>query len=114
MNKNASLIIITLIFVSFACETKEEKPLPKHKTVINPEAIKQQFIEANKLIVQKESDEMDYYAKSHKMNFVKTSAGIRYFVYKASEKGDSLRDNSMVALNYTVSLLDRKVCYKSD
>ncbi len=98
----------------FSCgptEVREKKDLLKD---INPEAVKKQFIQANKQIVQKENDEMDYYASAHQMNFVKTDAGIRYFVYKASVKGDSISDSSRVVLDYKVSLLNGTKCYDSE
>lgn len=47
------------------------------------------------------------------MSFIKTTAGIRYHVYKPSLKGDSIRDGSIVKINYTVSLLDGQNCYSS-
>lgn len=75
--------------------------------------IKEQFIKANKQVVVKETDEMDYYQKSHQMDFVKTTSGIRYYVYKASAKGDSINDGDIIKINYTVSLLDGTECYSS-
>jgi FKBP-type peptidyl-prolyl cis-trans isomerase len=105
----------SLILVIFIASCGPEKPPPPHKKaqVINKDSIKNQFIRANKQVVQKESDEMDYYASSHQMPFVKTSSGIRYYVYQPSAKGDSIRDSSIVTLNYKVSLLDGTECYSS-
>lgn len=102
-----------LIFLSlipfFAC-TPEEKIAPPE---FNQAKVKQQFIKANQQVVVKESDEMDYYQKSHQMSFIKTTAGIRYHVYKPSLKGDSIKDGSVVKINYIVSLLDGTECYSS-
>ncbi len=85
----------------------------QHTDAQNNTIIKNQFIKANQQLMQKENDEMDYYAKSHKMNFVRTSSGIRYFVYKPSAKGDSIRDSMEVTLNFSLKLLDGTVCYSS-
>lgn len=76
-------------------------------------AIREQFIKANQQLAQRENDEMDYYGKSHRMPFVKTSSGIRYFVYKPSARGDSIRDSMEVTLNFKLSLLDGTLCYSS-
>jgi FKBP-type peptidyl-prolyl cis-trans isomerase len=112
-----SLVCITLapafsglLLLASCGETpKEEKQAP-----INESRIKDQFIKANQQVVVKESDEMDYYQKSHHMAFVKTSAGIRYFVYKPSPpQNDSIKDGAIVTINYTVSLLDGTECYSS-
>jgi FKBP-type peptidyl-prolyl cis-trans isomerase FkpA len=105
------LTLMGLFLLSCGPKEQEKKDLLKN---IDPEAIKKQFIQANKQIVQKENDEMDYYASAHQMNFVKTPAGIRYFVYKPSAKGDSLKDTSLVVLAYKVSLLNGTECYNSD
>jgi FKBP-type peptidyl-prolyl cis-trans isomerase FkpA len=75
--------------------------------------IKEQFIKANQQLMQKENDEMDYYAKSHKMPFFRTSSGIRYFVYKPSAKGDSIRDSMQVSMDFEVRLLNGTLCYSS-
>lgn len=61
----------------------------------------------------KENDEMDYYAKSHNMPFIKTASGIRYFVYKPSAKGDSIREDMNVEVSFEIRLMDGTLCYSS-
>lgn len=56
---------------------------------------------------------MDYYAKTHKMPVVKTLSGIRYYVYEPSKKGDSIKDNMSIEMDFDVSLLDGTLCYSS-
>src|SRR4051812_5893540 len=106
----AGLIVLMCIIASCQPKTKEEKPQYR----INEKAIKAQFEEANKLVIQKENDEMDYFARSHQMDFVRTNSGIRYFVYKASAKGDSIREDSVITMDFTLSLLDGTECYSSE
>ena len=65
-------------------------------------------------MVAKENDEMDYFQKSHKFPFIKTTSGVRYFVYKPSLLGDSITNGDVISINYTLSLLDGTVCYSSD
>jgi FKBP-type peptidyl-prolyl cis-trans isomerase len=99
-----------LVLLCSCHETSGQKKPP----AINENRVKDQFIKANQQVVVKENDEMDYYQKSHRMAFVKTSAGIRYFVYKPSPPGnDSIKDGAIVTINYTVSLLDGTECYSS-
>lgn len=105
--KNCLLLFLFMSF--FACTEKVKTELPE----FNQEKVKQQFVKANQQVVVKESDEMDFYQKSHQMSFIKTTAGIRYHVYKPSLKGDSIKDGSIVKINYTVSLLDGTECYSS-
>lgn len=72
-----------------------------------------QFVEANQLQIQKESDEMDAFERSHGQGFVKTRSGIRYRVYKPSVTGDSIRKGMAINLHYTLYLLDGTSCYTS-
>jgi len=114
------LLVLSVIF--FSCEPKENAGKNKAgqaqgstsgKIVFNSDSVKNQFIKANKQIVQKESDEMDYYVKAHQMPFIKTNSGLRYYVYKPSAKGDSIKDGELVVMNYKVSLPDGTECYSS-
>ena len=93
-----------------ACQPDKQK---KEISSFNKEKVKNQFVKANQQVVVKESDEMDYYQKSHKMPFIKTTSGIRYYVYKASNKGDSIKNNDIIKINYKVSLLNGVECYSS-
>lgn len=106
------IIFLLSFFLCFAaCNSPEVKQQPVYK--IQKQAIKDQFVKANQQIVQKETDEMDAFARSHKMTFTNTDFGLRYYVYEASAKGDSIRDKDKVTIEYTVSLLDGTECYSS-
>lgn len=79
-----------------------------------PEAkIKNQIVRVNQLELQKENDEMDAYERSHRLRFTRTQGGIRYLVYKHSNKGDSIKDKMLVSLDYDIRLLDGTLCYTS-
>lgn len=97
-----------VLFIS--CEPNRNKV--SHDS-FDEEKVKQQFVKANQQVVVKENDEMDYYQKSHNMPFVKTTGGIRYFVYGPSVKGDSIKTDDIIAINYTIYLLDGTECYSS-
>lgn len=102
---------IILFCTIFICACNPEKPA--EKPVFNHEKVKNQFVKANQQLVIKESDEMDYYQKSHQMTFIKTTSGVRYYVYKPSAKGDSIKGGDIIKINYTLSLLDGTECYSS-
>lgn len=80
----------------------------------DPKGVRDQFMNANKQLMQKENDEMDYYVKSHGLPFIRTASGIRYYVYKPSAKGDSIRDGMLVRLSYKLFLLDGTLAYSSE
>ena len=105
-----TVFIPVLTFALSSCKNDQQEQEVKS---FNKTKIKEQFIKANKQVVVKENDEMDYYQKSHQMNFTKTTSGVRYFVYKASAKGDSIKNGDIITINYTVSLLDGTECYSS-
>lgn len=104
-----SFFLLLLISFTFCGSPKEEKKVYK----VSENSLKNQFIEANKQVVQKENDDMDSYVSSHKMPFIKTTSGLRYYVYKASAKGDSITDGDEITMEFTVSLLDGTECYSS-
>lgn len=101
-------LLLGLLFL-VSCGNNENQEVKS----FNQTKIKEQFIKANQLVVVKENDEMDYYQKSHQMDFVKTKSGVRYYVYKPSVKGDSIVSGDIIKINYTVSLLDGTECYSS-
>lgn len=90
-----------------------QQPEKPQQQAYNEEKVKKQFVEANQQLVAKENDDMDYYQKSHQLNFVKTTSGIRYYVYKTTAKGDSIKNGDILTLHYTLSLLDGTECYSS-
>lgn len=104
-------IFVPVIFLS--CAGDDPKPLHQKSAAETNEIIKKQFIRVNQQLVQKEADEMDYYAASHKLPVIKATSGIRYYVYKHSEKGDSIRSDMEITMAYNVSLLDGTPCYSS-
>jgi len=111
--KTFSILSCTVFLL--ACREGQQHPttsaelLEKH-----PQAVRDQFMEANKQLMRKENDEMDYYVKSHRLPFIRTASGIRYHVYKPSETGDSIRDGMRVKLFYKLYLLDGTLAYSSD
>ena len=110
--KNMCLFSLLASFIVFtnSCGSKPEKV---ENNEFNHEKVKQQFVKANQQVVVKENDEMDYYQKSHQMEFIKSTSGIRYYVYKPSSKGDSIKNDDIITINYTISLLDGTECYSS-
>lgn len=109
-----TLLTAFVLVFTFSCrepQKQEESKFSDDKKT--DKIIREQFIKANQQLMQKENDEMDYYAKSHKMPFFRTASGIRYFVYKPSARGDSIRDSMQVSIDFEIKLLDGTLCYSS-
>jgi FKBP-type peptidyl-prolyl cis-trans isomerase len=108
------LFFFAVFLLQISCTENRLKEVPTQKNdAATDKQIREQFIKANQQLAQKENDEMDYYARSHKMHFVRTNSGIRYFVYKPSAKGDSITDGMKVMLDFEIRLLDGTLCYSS-
>ena len=95
----------------YACSGDQELPLAP---VLPEEKISDQFARANSMLAQREDEQMDIYARNRKYPFIKTSTGIRHYVYRPSESGDSVIPGMQISMDYTLSLLDGTVCYTSD
>jgi len=106
-------VYFSTVLSIFLLSCNPDPPVKKNAPPPDKEKLKQQFIQANKQLVKKESDEMDYYVKTHQMAFVKTNSGIRFYVYEHSKKGDSIRDGMEVTMAYKVSLLNGTEVYSS-
>jgi FKBP-type peptidyl-prolyl cis-trans isomerase FkpA len=103
------LLIIGLV----AC-SPETPHAKKELSKADKKAIEQTFVKANQQLIQKESDDMDFYAQNHQLKFISTKYGIRYCIYKPSDKGDSIRAGQSVVMDYKISLLDGTLCYTSE
>lgn len=112
MKFNFCISTFILLSLLFSCQTHSNKP--QEKIVGDPtEKIKTQIIKVNQLELQKENDEMDAYEHSHQLHFKKSISGIRYIVYHHSLKGDSIKNNMRIDLDYEIKLLDGTLCYSS-
>ena len=106
------LIFCILILFVAGCSTKDE-PQKDPAPQFSEAGAKEQFVVANQRQLQKENDEIAYYIKTHNLPFKTTASGIRYYVYKPSASGDSIRDDMEITIDYTLSLLDGTVAYSS-
>jgi FKBP-type peptidyl-prolyl cis-trans isomerase FkpA len=108
------LCLLCLVFGSLgSCSEPETPPKQRASDNITLSESREGLVTANRHLAQKENDLMDAYARSHQIPFVKTNSGIRYFVYRPSEKGDSVRTGMTIAMDYTVTLLDGTPAYSS-
>lgn len=114
---NRPLVTLLSLFV-LLFQSSCNEPIPAEQPAaqdpaVTDKVIKEQFIRVNQKLMQKENDEMDYYAKSHNMPFQRTLSGIRYYVYKPSVAGDSIREDMSVMVDFEIRLLDGTLCYSS-
>jgi len=102
------VVLIVLINVFFAC-SDDPKPKPKLSMAEMQEALFEANINATKL----ESEQIDAYLSKNKLTAIKTGTGLRYVVTQNGE-GNSPKEESVVKIIYTVSLLNGTECYSTE
>lgn len=111
--KNYSFIAIVYAstLLQLSCGNNETEVT--HKTNFESKEGKEKLIEANKIYVKKESDEIDQYVKHKKWEMTSTGSGLRYMI---THKGAGVmpKTEQRVRLNFNVKLLDGTLCYSSD
>lgn len=87
------------------------------KTAKQPDIYGKDFqnklVEANKMYVKRESDEIDQYIAHRGWQMITTGTGLRYMITKKGE-GELAKLNQRAKVNYKISLLDGTLCYSSD
>lgn len=83
------------------------------KTNIQSKEFQDKLIEANKMYVKRENDEIDQYVAHRGWKMTTTGTGLRYMI---TQKGTGERavNEKQAKVNYKISLLDGTVCYSSD
>lgn len=87
------------------------------KTDLNSKEFQDKLIEANKMYVKKESDEIDQYVAHKGWAMITTGTGLRYMITsKGTGETAKLDPDSekFVKVNYKISLLDGTLCYTSE
>lgn len=98
----------TLSFVTSCNRNNTAKPVN-----IESQAFKEKLIDANKMYVKQESDEIDRYVEHHNWKMTTTGTGLRYMITK-NGTGAQAEDAKRAKVNYKISLLDGTLCYSSD
>ena len=106
------LFLILLVAVMFqACGDAHKKT--SKQTNIYSKDFQDKLVEANKMYVKQESDEIDQYVAHHGWQMNTTGTGLRYMITKKGE-GALAQINQRAKVNYKISLLDGTLCYSSD
>ena len=104
-------LLVTILlasFLFFSCGGSEVK-----KTHVNMDSLKDPLIDANKIYVKKESDEIDQYVRFKKLDAVESGTGLRYMIYKKGT-GIQAKTGMYARVSYKITLLDGTVCYSAD
>ena len=110
---NCKLLIVNcwILFLSFqSCGGGNSKNVKIQETT----SLSESLINANKIYVKKENDEINQYIKTHQLEMKTTGTGLRYSIYKKSPGNEHAVQGKYAKVNYKITLLDGKECYSSD
>ncbi len=104
------LAMLLLFITSCGNDTEVEK-------VKVPDFTSKQFqdklIEANKMYLQRENDEINQYIAHRNWEMITTGTGVRYMILTKG-KGEQATNDKFAKVNYKISLLDGTLCYSSE
>lgn len=107
------VIILAGVLQLFSACGDNNKSVTK-KTDIQSKAFQDKLVEANKMYVKRESDEIDQYVNHHNWQMATTGTGLRYMITKHGEGKELAQPEQHAKVAYKVSLLDGTLCYSSD
>jgi FKBP-type peptidyl-prolyl cis-trans isomerase FkpA len=109
------LLVIYSVCLFQACGSSNNKT--SKQPDVNSKAFQDKLIDANKMYVKKESDEIDQYVKRKGWDMITTGTGLRYMIVKKGTGELAAADpafNKFAKVKFQVSLLDGTICYSSD
>ena len=104
---NKFLIIFLLLFT--ACKNKkvqEEKKFPEMN-------YKEHLVEANKVLVKNEDDEIEALTQRYHWSMKNTGTGLRYMIYH-NGNGLKAERGKVARIKFTVNLINGNPCYSSE
>ncbi len=101
-------IYILIIIISLSsCKEKKNTPIK------NWNKIDKQLIEINKYLIDEDEERIESFIQRNDWNMKQTKTGLWYEITQQGT-GDSIGENNLVTINYTLELLDGTLCYSSD
>lgn len=101
------LYYLFLFLVIFGCTTKKDKPKEVDWT-------KEKSMELNKTIASEEKIKIRLFLEQHKSwEMIESGSGLQYYIYENGQ-GEQPKAGSTVDVQYSISLLDGTVCYKTE
>lgn len=105
--------VILLVYLSLAQSCGDSHIKTAGNTNIQSKEFQDKLIDANKMYVKQESDEIDQYVKHRGWKMTTTGTGLRYMITKKGD-GEAAVPEKYAKVNYKISLFDGTLCYSSD
>jgi FKBP-type peptidyl-prolyl cis-trans isomerase FkpA len=104
-------IMLALFGIVQSCGDAKQKNDHRAQQVKNLDST---LIEANKIYVKRESDEIDQYVARRNWKMTTTGTGLRYMITQKGDGKVTPMTEQLVKVDYKISLLDGTVCYTSE
>ncbi len=102
------LIIVTALATLINCSCQQKTA--EQKTPTNTEELQ----EANKRFLKLEALDIERYVERRNLKTVKTGTGVQIAIYHEGESELKAETGKVAVIDYTISLLDGKECYKTE
>lgn len=105
-----SFMLFAIISIAQSCGNSNKN---SHSTA-GVKNLDSSLVEANKMYVKRESDEIDQYVARHNWKMNVTGTGLRYMITKRGTGQETPGIEQHVKVDYRISLLDGTLCYSSE
>ena len=113
MFKLTSYIVLFFLYSSVSQSCGEKHNKAKVTTNIRGKEFQNKLIDANKMYVKQESDEIDQYVAHRGWQMTTTGTGLRYMILKKGNGVEAV-NGKYAKVNFKISLMDGTLCYSSD
>ena len=114
MQKNRSVAFLLFVTAALAASCGDSHKKTAQNTNLNSKEWQDKLVEANKMYVKRESDEIDQYAAHHNWKMITTGTGLRYMITKHGPGETFAKPEQIAKVDYRIMLLDGTLCYSSD
>ncbi len=103
------IFALSILFLLNSCSSNQEEK----KTVITESQIKEPMMNVNKILIEKEDQEIEDYIRRYKWDTEETGTGLHYMIYKKTnnERGEP---GDIAIIDYSIGLLNGVKCYSSE
>jgi FKBP-type peptidyl-prolyl cis-trans isomerase len=105
-------IVVLLYFTS--CISNNTKNGSNGNHLNRTSDLEEQLIEANKRVVETESQQIDFFISRYGWDISTTETGLRYWIYETKNDGKNPIDGNIVKLAYTLKNIKGDLIYSSD
>lgn len=108
MSYRIAALFCIVLFYNSCFQKREKESIP---TNLNTQEIKDHLLNANKIVVKKESERIADYVNKHGWTVTKTGTGLSFMIYKNGE-GKIAVPGNIISLKADIEMIDSTVCYK--